>query len=214
MRIYPALALLLLQLACVTQSSKIEESRQVNALARSRGFVESPKEAVKKAQGTCEPSSKTTWRIELNESSPLIHHEFTYSKPRYGAYQVVCFTNAEAGGKQFHFSTAHVGGGYSKAYYVLPEFYLFTKELKPVSLSLSYSMKQSFLSGDYEAEIPVSLEAQQTYYLVVVGNNRDPERAWSSYTNPALGIALQGIFPIEVYSSPYGVVTVALQASK
>jgi hypothetical protein len=198
----------------VTLSSKVEESQQLNALARTQGFVESPEQAVKKAQGTCVPDPKRKWRIELNESSPLIHHEFTYSKPRYGAYQVVCFPSAEAGQKQLHFSTAHVGGGYSKAYYVLPEFYLFTKELKPVSISHSYAMKQDFLSGAYESVIPVPLEAQQTYYLVVVGNNREPGRPWSSFTNPALGIALQGVFPVEVYSSPYGVVAVELQAKE
>jgi hypothetical protein len=53
---------------------------------------------------------------------------------------------------------------------VLPEFLLFTKELKPVPL-----------------------EAQQTYYLVVIGNNREPELPADLQMRRLTGAIAEGI---------------------
>ena len=197
-------------IGCVAPQTKLKEAEKVNALAEEKGFLKSPKDAVSAEMKRCVPQANLKWELKLTEQGPFVQQKENSETVAYGPYQVICFQLPEGGKKKIMLSTTHQGGGYSKAYYVLPFYSLYTKDLQLLPLNQKLDFKQEPWSGDYKTEFPIELKANQTYFFYVEANNRHPELSWNQYANTGLGWALQGVFPIEVRSSPYGVVKVEI----
>jgi hypothetical protein len=197
--------------ACTTLSTNLEESRLVNESAATKGFTKNPLEAAKQAARSCKPDASLKWELKLDANSPLLMQPREGSEPAYGPFALICFSFETDEPRELKISTKHTGGGYSKAYYVLPAIYLFTKKAQAVDLSREFQMQQNAWSGDYSFTLPLKPKAKEFYLLVVEANNRFPKKPWSAFANPGLGWALQGVFPVNVMSSPHGVVSVEIK---
>jgi hypothetical protein len=191
---------------CVSSQTKLDESQKLNSVAVEKGFAKSSKDAVASEAKKCSVPDKLAWELKFSAAGPFVQQNDPSGVHAYGTYQVVCFKAPQDGKVKLKLSTTHQGGGYSKAYYVRPSYTLYTKELKPALDSKKLDLKQDPRTQDYQAEASAELSANQLYYLFVEADNRHPELAWSQYNNPGLGFAIQAAFPIEVRSSPYGVV--------
>lgn len=209
MKLFLLILLLPFFTACTTLSTKVEEARLVNESAAAKGYVKSPKEAFTKGAAKCVTSEKFKWELKFDANSPLIEQSRDNQDPAYGAYQLICFKLDSSATRELRVATKHTGGGYSKAYYVLPALYAFFGG-KPLELSRSFQMKQNPWSGDYVFTLPFPAKGKGDYAIVVEANNRYPTKPWTEYANPGLGWAIQGLFPVNVISSTFGEVTVEL----
>jgi hypothetical protein len=195
---------------CVTQQTKLDEAAKANSTALEKGYAKGPKEAVAAEIKKCRPPENMKWDLHLSAEGPFIQQKTETGSAAYGAYQVICFKIPHDGKNKLKLLTTHQGGGYSKAYYVLPALALYGSSLKPTTLAPETPFKQDAWSGDYHTELTFETKANETYYLIVAADNSHPERSWNQYANPGLGYALQGVFPVEVRSSPYGVVKIEI----
>jgi hypothetical protein len=204
-----AVALVVLS-GCVTAQTKLDEAAKANSTALEKGYVKGPKEAVAAEVKKCRPPENMKWELHLSAEGPFVQQKTETGSAAYGPYQVICFKVPHDGKNKLKLLTTHQGGGYSKAYYVLPALVLYGSTLKPTTLLPDVPYKQDAWSGDYHTELTFETKANETYYLIVAADNSHPERSWSQYANPGLGYALQGVFPVDVRSSPYGVVKVEI----
>lgn len=200
--------------ACVSPSTKFAEAEAFNNTAKASNFVKTPREAAQKEK--CQapaPSGQTPtalkWELKFDKSAPLIRQEVTGSDPAFGPYRVICFSVNESGDKKIKFTSKHQGGGYSKAYYSLPVFSLLNGKFQPVKLTAPFKVRQEAWTGDYLVEGTLPLQKNENYVLVVESDNRHPTTPWSKYPNYGMGVA-GDMFPIEVYTSVFGVVTAEL----
>ncbi len=122
---------------------------------------------------------------------------------------MVCFSVREPGQIKVRLITRHQDGGYGKSYYVLPYSFLFNQKNQLVKAAAKSKLRQTVGSGDYVFEETFSVEKNQSYYLVVASYNLHPDLPWSSYPNYGIGVVGE-LFPINVYSSIYGVVNVEI----
>lgn len=196
---------------CVTHQSKLEEASRLNSVAATGPFATSMQDAAKRATSDCSALQVFKWELKLTDKSPRVRQVKSADNESYGVYETVCFKAESSGTHILKIASVHQGGGYSKAFYVLPVLRVFAESSKAaVYASETLPLKQAPWSGDYVAEVPLALKSGESYRVVVAADNRHPELTWQEYANSNLGLGLQGVFPIGVYSSPYGVVKLEL----
>lgn len=195
------LAIAVFSSACVTHQTKLDEAAAVNSGARAKGYASTPLEAATRARAECVPSTTLKWESKLDSKSPMIR-QADEGKESFGYYDVLCFTAPETGERTVQVATVHQGGGFSKAFFVLPFVYVFSSaQLKPVELGKRSAFVQQPLSGDYLATFPLKMTKGEKYFVVVESDNRHPDLSWTEYPNMGLGFMLRAAIPVRVYSS-------------
>jgi hypothetical protein len=195
---------------CVSLTSKLNESSTANSQAAVRGFTASAQEAARlKQKEQCAPKDSLKWELKFDETTPLIQQNELPGVIAYGPHYVICFSAKSSGQTKIRLTTKHQGGGYSKAYYILPYFFLYNQKNQLIKPNEMPKISQTVWSGDYVFDANFPLQKDQIFYLVVESNNMLPDRPWKSYPNYGMGAAGE-LFSINVYSSVYGVIDVEI----
>lgn len=177
--------LLILTLAlagCVTMNDFQQTQDQLKANAGQRKVYASGKEIAKDLGDKCTPPASAKWTLTLTDQDPILAQD---DHGTLGYFKVLCF-DADGKPHRLKVTGVHAGGGYGKAFFLLPKITLIDANGKSTPGNF-LSVKQNAWTGNLEGLVELGTPKQGRHMLILEGDNRTGRNGIGTYVQSTYG---------------------------
>ncbi len=188
---------------CVTMKDFDHSVERLNARSKEEKVMASPKEAGPSAVKSCvKANEKDQWIVKLTDQDPIVKQD---DKGHTGYFKVACLKQPENRNPKLKITGKHVGGGYGKAFFIVPKVSVFDLNWNLIDDKVPY-LRHNKWTGHLETEMDLSKSKSKEFYVVVEGDNRHAKARlgeYSQYSYAVVPIAVD----IEMLTFPTGEIT-------